>query len=194
MSPTLASCPSSPVQTPLGREGATEASRSTEANRLCLPEQRTAPAAAMPYKDPEKARLNQRRYRQEHKEAVARSQRRYYEENRDRKNVMRQRNRRGVTRARFEALWEAQQGVCANPGCQASLYDGAHVDHDHACCPRPTRPAERAFAGCSALTATKQPGLLGDDIVRVRGLADYLAASHLSTTNGPAVNTRTGRS
>jgi hypothetical protein len=79
----------------------------------------------------------------------------------------------GLTIAGFEAMWEAQQGKCANPRCSATFeksamnrkVGGLHVDHDH------VTGAVRKLLCPRCNTAL---GHVNDNIDLLRGLIEYL--------------------
>ena len=98
----------------------------------------------MPYKDPEQARLNQARYRDRNREAIAArrvgqsdkiraQQRARYHANPEKYRDYELRRRYGISSADYERMLIAQRGVCAV--CEKAEFIGPgkrlHVDHDH---------------------------------------------------------------
>lgn len=83
------------------------------------------------------------------------------------------RNRRrlyGVTQDQYDAMWDAQAGLCA--ACSLPLRKGmgnAALDHDHAT----GKPRAILDRGCNTAL-----GNLKDDPIRIRRLADYVEAHH----------------
>jgi Recombination endonuclease VII len=69
----------------------------------------------------------------------------------------------GLSLADFDALWEKQQGLCAVPGCGAPATD---VDHCHQ-----TNQVRGLLCG----KCNRALGLLGEDPMRIEGLARYVA-------------------
>jgi hypothetical protein len=80
-------------------------------------------------------------------------------------------------------MWAEQGGLCANQGCATELTDsgvgGAHIDHDHACCPG-HKSCGACVRGILCHACNKALGLLYDDPERIAGLLAYLE-SHSST-------------
>lgn len=81
----------------------------------------------------------------------------------------------GITAEEFGRMLTRQGGKCANPRCSNEPSDEArfHVDHDHACCAG-LKTCGRCIRGLLCPTCNKALGFAGDDIDRLRGLADYL--------------------
>jgi hypothetical protein len=79
----------------------------------------------------------------------------------------------GLTMAQYEAMWEAQQGRCANVRCNFTgellcyQRNGLHVDHDH---------KTGKVRGLLCSTCNKAMGMLGDDPGRLLGLIEYLSS------------------
>ena len=106
-------------------------------------------------------------------------------QNWDKRNAERNRTRHrnwrlalyGLTQESFDAMLEAQGGKCANPGCDAIEPGGKgknwHVDHDHACCPGNGSCGD-CVRGLLCSACNQALGLLGDNVVRIQGAAEYL--------------------
>jgi hypothetical protein len=82
----------------------------------------------------------------------------------------------GITPEQQRALYDSQDGRCANKGCRVQIdYRKAHVDHDHACCAfiPACGTCVRGFLCGDCNTAL---GRSHDNEARILGLVDYLRA------------------
>lgn len=81
-----------------------------------------------------------------------------------------------LTLERFNALLEAQGGICAVPHCGATTPGGKgswHVDHDHRCCPG-RYSCGKCIRGLLCYNCNIGLGQFGDDPARLRGALMYL--------------------
>lgn len=86
--------------------------------------------------------------------------------------------RYGLTKDRYEEMFQAQEGRC--PICHSELVLGegtTHIDHDHSCCPGPYSCGRCVRA---LLCDNCNPGLgyFKDDPALLRAAADYLEVVH----------------
>lgn len=84
----------------------------------------------------------------------------------------------GITPEDYDRLWTEQEGRCANPACDfkapMAMLDyrqGLQVDHDH----KTGRVRRLLCSGCN-----RAIGLIDDDVLRLRGLIDYLSSFGLN--------------
>ncbi len=133
-------------------------------------------------------------YRERHPDRVAASQKRFYAAHPKARRVYNERwaskspdkwfaarlRGAGITLAQYEAMEDAQGGVCAicrQPETLTNPKSGGRqrlrIDHDHACCT--TRPwCGRCVRGLLCHRCNSAIGLLGDDPVLVRSALTYL--------------------
>lgn len=98
-------------------------------------------------------------------------QRESQEYKRDRARLIRY----GMSRAEFDAMFEAQGGRCAI--CRTDSPGSKHhwcVDHDHRCCPTRGQSCGKCIRGILCTACNKAIGLLGDDVNTLRSAITYL--------------------
>jgi len=80
----------------------------------------------------------------------------------------------GITLAQYEAMLEAQGGVCAI--CAGAPKDGPslHVDHDHACCPGRKKSCGQCLRGLLCEDCNRVLGMFRDDTTRFEAAIRYL--------------------
>lgn len=121
------------------------------------------------------ARLNAKIRYAARRELRAAYHRLYYAANREQYRKRQRKNRRGLTEDAFLTLLAAQDGRCANPGCETILVEGKalHLDHDHACCPG-AKSCGKCIRGLLCNRCNLGVGLFYNDPDRLRGMAQYL--------------------
>lgn len=127
----------------------------------------------------ERRRARGNRYRQNHLEKARDKDRRIRENKRhagilqaaDRANNLKSKYR--ITLEQFNALYEAQDGLCACCGEPPRDDEILHVDHDHNCCPG-KRSCGQCIRGLIHNSCNRAMGLLCDDPDRILHAARYL--------------------
>ncbi len=71
----------------------------------------------------------------------------------------------------LDALLAAQNGLCANPACDAPATD---VDHDHLCCPTRAESCGECVRGILCGGCNRALGSVNDDVLRLYGLIEFL--------------------
>lgn len=92
----------------------------------------------------------------------------YYQDRRDNEAGYREHERNlslirkyGIDQAAFDAMLAAQGGVCAICRTESRRGRGGWcVDHDHACCPTPSRSCGKCIRGILCLTCNSSLGWL----------------------------------
>ncbi len=94
----------------------------------------------------------------------------------------------GITEAEYEQMWRRQGGACANPDCRAVFppysNDGImrtklQIDHDH---------VTGRVRGLLCQRCNSALGYMRDDIPRLRGLIEYLAAGPIAAAGLEILN------
>ncbi|PQM19689.1 hypothetical protein Sfr7A_30965 [Streptomyces xinghaiensis] len=78
----------------------------------------------------------------------------------------------GITRLEFDAMLEAQGGVCSI--CQQIPDKAFVVDHDHSCCPGDKRICGKCTRGLLCKLCNTALGMFKDDTVRMMRAVHYL--------------------
>lgn len=124
-----------------------------------------------------KLRKNQPEYKKKYRSKPEAVQK-WREENPERVENSRLKYRYGIDLAAYNALLEAQGGVCAACGePERRVRNGQlvklGVDHDHACCPG-RKACGNCVRGLLCCRCNSALGLVGDDSDLLAKLADYL--------------------
>lgn len=145
--------------------------------------------------NPEKIKADRKTYYEANKELIRTKQAAYYEANGELLTEIRANWRRanpdkiredrsnyhlrsvhGMSRAEWQAMWDAQDGCCYL--CGDPLIDGnrrkVHVDHDHSCC-GPKRSCSRCRRGLACYRCNAVVGMSQDDPERLMRIAANLA-------------------
>ncbi len=86
--------------------------------------------------------------------------------------------RLGITQKQYEAMWDAQGGLCAVPDCGRPA---KHVDHDHSCCSG-RRACGKCVRGILCHHCNVMMGNALDDPARLRAAADWLEGQRIKDT------------
>lgn len=83
----------------------------------------------------------------------------------------------GLSEEALLAMLTAQEFKCANLACAVDISEDYRVDHDHVCCPY-GESCGTCVRGLLCHHCNSGAGMLKDDPVRLRALADYLEAAN----------------
>lgn len=78
--------------------------------------------------------------------------------------------RHGMTKEQFDAMYEDQRGLCANPSCNNPA---TVIDHDHSCCAK-KRSCGKCIMGLLCSPCNTAEGLLAGSVEKTIGLAEYI--------------------
>jgi len=121
-----------------------------------------------------------RRYRETHLEEQKAVRTAYRKAHPEIKRSAKRRARYGLAAGQYEAMFEAQGGVCAicrKPETQVDKVSGVlcslGVDHDHGCCPG-DRACGKCVRGLLCMSCNHGLGRFGDDPALLTAAIDYL--------------------
>jgi hypothetical protein len=139
------------------------------------------------FKDPERAREWHKNYRAQNREKINAQHREWRAQNRDKVREWRERDREkqriwqtkrvhGMEPEDWDALWDAQGGLCYLCGADLATVKVVDIDHDHSCCP-PAKSCAVCRRGLACHGCNIAIGNAGDDPGRLRRMADALEAA-----------------
>jgi hypothetical protein len=107
------------------------------------------------------------------------AQRAHYARNSERILEARRLKHFGMTRKDYDALLVSQGGVCRICGEPETRERNGKplalsIDHDHACCPEPSRSCGRCVRGLLCNSCNHGLGLFRDNAKALRAAADYI--------------------
>jgi hypothetical protein len=121
-----------------------------------------------------------RRYRETHLEEMRVVRTAWRKANPEKRRTAKRRARYGLAVGQYEAMFEAQEGVCAICGKPETQVDkvsgvlcGLGVDHDHACCPG-DRACGKCVRGLLCMACNHGLGRFGDDPALLTAAINYL--------------------
>lgn len=117
----------------------------------------------------EQARAHSAKYRAANMDSTREAARNYYHRQGWVNRLVRRYN---ITEDKYWEMFKAQGGVCAVCG-EPPRDRRLAVDHDHACCPGDTS-CGKCVRGLLCIMDNQTLGRLGDDLERIRKLAEYL--------------------
>lgn len=120
--------------------------------------------------------VRQQKAREENPERIAEAQRRWRGKRTQQSRAYKLRATYGLTEERFDAMVDAQGGVCAickqpPPGKTKVLY----VDHDHSCCPSLVKTCGGCVRGLLCSHCNRGLGAFRDDPALLVSASEYLA-------------------
>ena len=131
---------------------------------------------------PERRREYGRHWQRDHRANMKANRDRYHERKPDASRIAFLKHKHGLTMKGWQALRDAQDGLCYL--CKELLGPDSevHIDHDHSCCP-PTRSCDRRRRGLAHRDCNRLIGIAGEDPGKLELMAANLRAAQLGVTS-----------